>query len=58
MEQAEVCSIPEIDAKHVDAGIIHEAAIGRINDEQVTKLRTLGMAAEEAEGVIIENFLN
>ncbi len=58
MEQAEVCSIPEIDAKHVDAGIIHEAAIGRINDEQVTKLRTMGMAAEEAEGVIIENFLN
>ena len=58
MDQAEVCSIPEIDAKHVDAGIIHEAAIGRINDEQVTKLRTLGMTAEEAEGVIIENFLN
>ena len=58
MDHAEVCSIPAIDAKHVDAGIIHEAAIGRINDEQVTKLRTLGMTAEEAEGVIIENFLN
>lgn len=58
MDRAEVCSIPEIDAKHVDAAIIHEAAIGRINDEQLIKLRTLGMTAEEAEGVIIENFLN
>jgi Fe-S cluster assembly scaffold protein SufB len=42
----------------VDAAIIHEAAIGRINDEQLIKLRTLGMTEEEAEGVIIENFLN
>lgn len=57
MEQAEVRSIPEINAKHLDAAIIHEAAIGRINDEQLIKLRTLGMTAEEAEEVIIENFL-
>ena len=57
MDQAEVCSVPEINAKHLDAAIIHEAAIGRINDEQLMKLRTLGMTAEEAESVIIENFL-
>ena len=58
MEQAQVCSIPEIDAKHLDAAIIHEAAIGRINNDQLIKLRTLGMTEEEAEGIIIENFLN
>ena len=58
MDHAQVCSIPEIDAKHLDAAIIHEAAIGRINDEQLIKLRTLGMTEEEAEGIIIENFLN
>lgn len=57
MDQAEISSIPEIDAKHVDAQIIHEAAIGRINDEQLVKLRTLGMNEEEAEAVIIESFL-
>ena len=34
------------------------AAIGRINDEQLLKLRTLGLTEEEAESVIIENFLN
>ena len=58
MDHAEVGSIPEIQAKHVDAAIIHEAAIGRINDEQLLKLRTLGLTEEEAENVIIQNFLN
>lgn len=57
MDQAEVCSIPEINARNIDAQIIHEAAIGRINDEQLLKLRSLGMTEEEAEAVIIENFL-
>ena len=42
MDQAEISSIPEINAKHVDAQIVHEAAIGRINDEQLVKLRTFG----------------
>ena len=55
---AEVSSIPEINARHLDAAIIHEAAIGRINDEQLVKLRTMGMTEEEAESVIIDNFLN
>ena len=58
MDKAQVRSIPEINAKHLDAAIIHEAAIGRINDEQLIKLRSLGMKEEEAENVIIEAFLN
>lgn len=58
MDHAEVSSIPEINARHLDAAIIHEAAIGRINDEQLVKLRTMGMTEEEAESVIIDNFLN
>lgn len=57
MDHAQVASIPEINAKHLDAAIIHEAAIGRINDEQLVKLRTFGLTEEEAEAVIIENFL-
>ena len=53
MDHAEVGSIPEIQAKHVDAAIIHEAAIGRINDEQLLKLRTLGMTEAEAENCLL-----
>ena len=58
MDKAKVTSIPQIDANDVDAAIIHEAVIGRINNEQLTKLRTLGMTEQQAEEVIIENFLN
>ncbi len=57
MDEAQVCSIPEIDARNVDAQIVHEAAIGRINTEQLLKLRSFGMTEEEAEAVIIEVFL-
>lgn len=57
MDGAQVCSIPEIDARNIDAQIVHEAAIGRINTEQLLKLRSFGMSEEEAESVIIDNFL-
>lgn len=57
MEKAQISSIPEINARDVDAQIIHEAAIGRINNDQILKLRTFGMTEEEAEAVIIEDFL-
>ena len=57
MDHAETSSRPEIDARHVDAETIDEAAIGRINDEQLVKLRTFGLTEEEAESVIIESFL-
>lgn len=58
MEHARVSSIPEINANHIDAAIIHEAAIGRINSDQVVKLRSMGLSEAEAESVIIEAFLN
>lgn len=57
MDQAKISSIPEISANHVDAQIIHEAAIGKINNEQLMKLQTFGLSEEEAEAVIVEGFL-
>lgn len=57
MDKAQISSIPEINAKDIDAQIVHEAAIGRINNEQLLKLRTFGLTEEEAEAVIIEDFL-
>lgn len=57
MGKAKVRSIPEIEANHIEAQIIHEAAIGRINDEQLLKLETLGLNEEQAEQVIIDAFL-
>ena len=57
MDSAKIRSIPAIEANHPDAQVIHEAAIGRINNDQLTKLRTLGLTENEAETVIIEGFL-
>lgn len=57
MDNAKIRSIPEISANHALAQIVHEAAIGRINNDQLTKLQTFGMTQEEAEEVIIQGFL-
>ena len=57
MGEARVRAIPEITCNHVDAGLIHEAAIGKIAGEQILKLMTLGLTAEEAEEKILEGFL-
>ena len=57
MDKASVSSIPAITANSADAQIIHEAAIGRINNDQLIKLMTFGMTEEEAEEVIINGFL-
>ena len=57
MGDARVRSIPEISANHVDASLIHEAAIGKIAGEQILKLMTLGLDAEQAEQKILDGFL-
>ena len=57
MGKARVRAIPEITCNHVDAGLVHEAAIGKIAGEQILKLMTLGLSAEEAEEKILEGFL-
>lgn len=57
MDNATVSSIPAITANCADAQIVHEAAIGRINNDQLVKLMTFGMSEEEAEEVIISGFL-
>ena len=57
MDNAHIRSIPEIAANHCEANIVHEAAIGRINNDQLLKLQTLGKTEEEAEEIIINCFL-
>ena len=56
-DKARVIAIPEIVANHVDANLIHEAAIGKIAGEQLMKLMTLGLSKKEAEEEIIKGFL-
>lgn len=57
MNEAKISAIPELEANHPDAALIHEAAIGKIAGEQIIKLMTLGLTEEEAEEKIVEGFL-
>ena len=57
MDSAKVSAVPEITANHIDASLIHEAAIGKIAGEQLIKLMTLGLSEKQAEEEIVKGFL-
>ncbi len=57
MDDARVTAIPQVEANHIEASLIHEAAIGKIAGEQLIKLMTLGLSEKEAEEQIINGFL-
>ena len=57
MDNASVTAIPRVSANHIDASLIHEAAIGKIAGEQLIKLMTLGLSEKEAEETIVNGFL-
>lgn len=57
MDKATVLATPELLASNTEAGLIHEAAIGKIAGEQLIKLMTLGLSEQEAEEQIISGFL-
>ncbi|MBQ6475615.1 MAG: SufD family Fe-S cluster assembly protein [Clostridia bacterium] len=57
MDQGTILAVPSLEANSVDAMLVHEAAIGKIAGDQLNKLMTLGLTAQEAEEQIINGFL-
>ena len=57
MDNGRILAVPALEANNVDASLVHEAAIGKIAGEQITKLMTLGLTEAEAEEQIINGFL-
>lgn len=57
MDEGIILAVPALKANNVDAEMFHEAAIGKIAGEQLTKLMTLGLTEQEAEEEIINGFL-
>ena len=57
MDEGTILAVPSLEAHHVDASLVHEAAIGKIAGEQLVKLMTLGLTEKEAEEEIINGFL-
>ena len=57
MDDGKILAVPSLEANHVDAALVHEAAIGKIAGDQLIKLMTLGLTEKEAEEQIINGFL-
>ena len=57
MDEGRILAVPGLEANHVDAALVHEAAIGKIAGDQLIKLMTLGLTAQEAEEQIVNGFL-
>ncbi len=56
-DNAQISSTPKIEAKDVNALLVHEAMIGKISNDQIIKLMSLGLNKEQAEQEIINGFL-
>lgn len=54
---AKVTANPYIIANSPDTVLVHEATIGKIANDQLEKLMTLGLTIKEAENMIIKGFL-
>ena len=57
LDRAQVISEPKISAMDKNASLSHEATIGRIAQDQLVKLMTMGLNEKQAEEKIIEGFL-
>jgi len=57
MDRGKNETIPSLKVLHPEAELTHEASIGKIADEQLMKLMSLGLSYEEAVSKIIQSFL-
>ncbi|MCX7831553.1 MAG: SufD family Fe-S cluster assembly protein [Actinobacteria bacterium] len=51
-------AVPELDAKAADVELSHEAAVGKIAEEQILYLMSRGLSKDEATSLLVRGFLN
>ena len=55
---AEISAIPCLVSKRMSSELTHEAAIGRVSEDQLFYLMSRGISREEAESLIVRGFLD
>ncbi|ABR54396.1 SufBD protein [Methanococcus vannielii SB] len=55
---AHIHAIPELEAKKTDLELSHEAAVGKIAENQIMYLMSRGLSEDEASSLIIKGFLS
>lgn len=53
-----IVAIPELDAKQKDLELSHEAAVGKLAEEQILYLMSRGLTADQATSLLVRGFLN
>ena len=56
--QSEISATPELVSKSSTSTLTHEAAVGKLNEEQVLYLMSRGLERKEAEDLLIRGFLD
>jgi Fe-S cluster assembly scaffold protein SufB len=57
-DKGRIYSIPELDGRAKDLDMSHEAAVGRISEEELEYLMARGLTSQEATSVIVRGFLD
>ena len=57
-DKGKIHAIPELEARHKDLEMSHEAAVGKINQEETEYLMARGLSEAEAQSLIIKGFLS
>ena len=57
-DKGRIYSIPELDGQSRDLDMSHEAAVGRISEEELEYLMARGLTSDEATSVIVRGFLD
>ncbi len=57
-KESKVVSVPELLSRSPDSILTHEAAIGKISEDQLTYLMSKGFSEDEARSLIIRGFLS
>lgn len=57
INKGHIHAIPELDARIENITLSHEAAVGKLSEEEIDYLRTRGLSEEEARALIVSGFL-
>lgn len=57
-EKGTIHAIPELDGKVKDIDITHEAAVGKIAEEEIRYIMARGLSSDEATAAIVRGFLD
>ena len=55
--QARIVAVPELDGRVAGVELTHEAAVGKIAEEQITYLMARGFTEDEAASIIVRGFM-